>query len=248
MNSTFAPPIAPSRAVPTKALSARSVVKFALLSEDITLQLTIRQMIEDLPQKCILESYLKSEQAVPFLDLAPPAVLLMDICPAGDRGSDCLRKLRPRHPNLPIVMVAERCAPEEIVEALRDGASGYLITPVTPQQLVYCLRAADRGWPCLCQQSQEILVDWLLGKDHSCWHDLLSPSEKQLVPFLFGTLPDRQIARVLELPSGAVDQVLAQLLKKLMAHNRREAVTNLLRFDQRHGRRLHLTTSLALTK
>jgi len=228
MNAPFAPVIATSRAVPMKALPEKTLVKIALLSEDIMLQLTLRQMIEDLPQKCILESYLKREEVVPFLDLAPPALLLMHVCSATDLGGDSLRKLRIRRPNLPIVMISARSAAKEIVQALKAGASGYLVTPVTPQQLVQCLRAADRGWPSLCQQSQESLVDWLLTRDQTCWNKSLSPREKQLLPFLLGTLSDRQIGRVLKLSIDTVDEILSHLLKKLMAHNRREAVNNLI--------------------
>ncbi len=202
--------------------------------------------MEELPQKCVLESYLNRDEVAPFLDLAPPSLLLMDVCSVADPGSRSLRSLRIRHPSLPIVMISAQSVPEQIVRALRIGASGYLVTPLTSQHLVHCLRAANRGWPSLCQQAQESLVDWLLTSNQTCWNKFLSPREKQMLPFLLGTLSDRQIACALKLSIDAVDQILSQLLKKLMAVNRREALSNLMGFVRLHARGSHFTPSAEL--
>src|SRR5260370_12621894 len=178
MNAPFAPAIVSSPNLPIKALPRKTPIKIPLLSEDIMLQLTLRQMMEELPQKCVLESSLNRDEVAPFLDLAHPSLLLMDVCSVADPGSRSLRSLRIRHPSLPIVMISAQSVPEQIVRALRIGASGYLVTPLTSQHLVHCLRAANRGWPSLCQQAQESLVDWLLTSNQTCWNKFLSPREK----------------------------------------------------------------------
>src|SRR5204863_3627429 len=120
---------------PSRGLSPTLPIKFALLSEDVMLHLTLRTAVEAMAQKCILESYLKRPEAFFFLNLTPPTLLFVDIHALADRGANNLRKLQIRHPKLLIVMLAEKSVPEQIVSALRAGASGYLISPVSPLQL-----------------------------------------------------------------------------------------------------------------
>jgi len=197
-------------------------------------------------QKCILESYLKRPEALFFLNLTPPTLLFVDIHALADRGANNLRKLQIRHPKLLIVMLAEKSVPEQIVSALRAGASGYLISPVSPLQLNHCIRAADRSWPFFCQQTQDSLVDWLLNHNQGSRVQFLSARERQMVPFLFGSLSDRQIGRLLGLSIHELDQILSQLFKKLMAQTRSQAVRNLMDFIPLQGRRVRFITSLAL--
>src|SRR6266404_2198848 len=147
----FVSAIAKRRSFQSQALASSTLIKIALLSEDIMFQLEVRRMIEDLPQNCILESYLKYEQALPFLDLAPPFLLLIDVRAANYCKNHWMRNLQICRPHLPTIMISGRSAPENLDRSFRSF--GYLVTLVTMPQLESCLRARESTL-ALCQLAQ----------------------------------------------------------------------------------------------
>jgi two-component system invasion response regulator UvrY len=74
-----------------------------------------------------------------------PDVVLMDIAMPGINGLDAARELSGRYPDVGIVMLTSHDREEYVFEALRAGASGYVLKGADVQELLAAVRAARRG-------------------------------------------------------------------------------------------------------
>ncbi|TMM48888.1 sigma-54-dependent transcriptional regulator [Qipengyuania marisflavi] len=78
-------------------------------------------------------------------DGAEVAAILIDQWVPGDDACDFIRSLRAARPALPILMVTASASPLQAVEAMRAGATDYLIKPIAPERLLSALRSATRS-------------------------------------------------------------------------------------------------------
>ncbi|WP_380874183.1 sigma-54-dependent Fis family transcriptional regulator [Sphingomonas sp. DBB INV C78] len=77
----------------------------------------------------------------------PIDVVLLDCWSPEANGGNIIATLRTGHPNLPIVMLTARSSVAAAVEAMRAGASDFLVKPIAPDRLLAALDAAADGKP-----------------------------------------------------------------------------------------------------
>ena len=70
------------------------------------------------------------------------SAIILDQWVPGDAACDLIAELKQRRPALPILMLTTSASPLLAVEAMRAGATDYLIKPVAPERLMRALRAA----------------------------------------------------------------------------------------------------------
>src|SRR3546814_12388391 len=117
----------------------------------------IRMMIDDEPAQCRLISALAaregwrtivagdSETAVAMLgtrDGMQLSAIILDQWVPGDDTCELIAELKSRRPRLPILMLTTSASPLLAVEAMRAGATDYLVKPVAPDRLLEALRRA----------------------------------------------------------------------------------------------------------
>ena len=72
------------------------------------------------------------------------SAIILDQWVPGDAACDLIAELKKRRPALPILMLTTSASPLLAVEAMRAGATDYLIKPVAPERLMRALRSATR--------------------------------------------------------------------------------------------------------
>ena len=72
------------------------------------------------------------------------SAILLDQWVPGDDACELIQELKERRPALPILMLTASASPLLAVEAMRAGASDYLVKPVSPDRLMEALRAVTR--------------------------------------------------------------------------------------------------------
>ena len=117
----------------------------------------VLMLIDDEPAQCRLISALAaregwrtvvvrdSETAIAMLGTRQGmqlAAIILDQWVPGDDACDLIAELKTRRPALPILMLTTSSSPLLAVEAMRSGATDYLIKPVAPERLMQALRAA----------------------------------------------------------------------------------------------------------
>ncbi|MFB0613254.1 sigma-54-dependent transcriptional regulator [Aurantiacibacter poecillastricola] len=72
------------------------------------------------------------------------SAIILDQCVPGDQAAELIAELKDRRPALPLLMLTASTSPQLAVEAMRAGATDYLVKPVSPDRLMQALRNATK--------------------------------------------------------------------------------------------------------
>lgn len=84
--------------------------------------------------------------AIGLLDTEQFDLVLLDILMPGIDGLEALRRIKDRHPSLPVIMVTATSTIDHVIAALREGADDFVRKPVDLEELALCVhRALNKG-------------------------------------------------------------------------------------------------------
>jgi DNA-binding NarL/FixJ family response regulator len=154
----------------------------------------------------------------PEVDLA-----ILDISMPRMTGLQAARELHRRRPDLRILMLSMHQNERYLYEALKAGASGYVLKTVADRDLVEACRAAMRGERFLYPGAMTPLIRDLLNGARN--------EETEIVKLIAESYSTREIAEALVISEKTVDRHRTNILEKLGMHDRVE----LTRYAIRHG-------------
>ncbi|SEA74469.1 two component transcriptional regulator, LuxR family [Thiothrix caldifontis] len=160
------------------------------------------------------------------LSLEPDIVLLDMRMPQMD-GLSVLRQLRKNTPNLRVVMLTTSSNENDLVEALRSGARGYLLKDIEPDELVVALREIVAGKTVVAPELAPVLARVVQGGDARANEDKianpfseLTPREYEILTLLAEGQSNKVIARNLGISDGTVKLHVKAILRKLNVSSR----------------------------
>ncbi len=158
---------------------------------------------------------------------------ILDISMPRMTGLQAARELQQRRPELRILILSMHESEQYLYEALRAGASGYVVKRAADRDLVEACRATIRGEPFLYPGAVTDLINDHLrrvrnGEELS---DPLTPRESEVIKLVAEGYTNRQIAEALVISEKTVDRHRANILEKLGMRDRVE----LTRYAIRNG-------------
>ena len=159
-----------------------------------------------------VQSALQEEIDLAILDVAMPR----------RTGLQAARELHVRRPDVRILMLSMHANEQYFFEAIRSGASGYVLKSAVDRDLVEACRAAMRGEPFIYPGTvRAVLRDYLTEAAQEDEPDNpLSPRETEVVKLIAEGHSTREIADVLVISEKTVDRHRANALSKLGMRNR----------------------------
>ncbi len=156
-----------------------------------------------------------------------PDVILMDMIMPEMDGATATRLIRQQFPQVQVIALTSFKEGERIQNALAAGAIGYLLKDVSADELARAIRAAHAGRATLSPEAAQSLVEAANlpptpGLD-------LTEREKAVLGLLIEGLTNIQIAGKLVVSPSTVKSHVSNILSKLGASSRTEAVTLALR-------------------
>ena len=159
------------------------------------------------------------------LDLA-----VLDVVMPRMTGLQAAAELSRRRPDLKLLMLSMHESEQYLFEALKAGASGYVLKTAADRDLVEAVRAAMRGEPFLYPAAVTALIrDYLARAETPV--DPLSPRELQVLKLIAEAYTSDQIAHELSITRRTVDRHRENILAKLGMRDRVE----LTRYAIRRG-------------
>lgn len=156
-----------------------------------------------------------------------PDVILLDLRMPDNSGLDILSKIRKNNIDIPVTILTTSNEEEDLREALKRGAQGYLLKDMEPDELVSALRDIVKGKNVVAQNMTDVLTRMAQGKSSkkrpdSAFADL-TPRETEILSLLAEGQSNKVIARNLGISDGTVKLHVKAILRKLKIHSRVEA-------------------------
>lgn len=168
-----------------------------------------------------VEQGLRDDVQLAILDVAMPL----------RTGLQAARELTRRRPQLRVLMLSMHDVEDYCFEALKAGASGYVLKTVADREIVEACRAVMRGEPFLSPPTVRALMRAYLDDPSALAQHQLTPRELEVVKLVAEAHTNEQIAQLLVISPRTVERHRENILGKLGMRDRVE----LTRWAIRHG-------------
>jgi two-component system nitrate/nitrite response regulator NarL len=166
------------------------------------------------------------EEAIRLLHETQPDVVITDLNMLPVGGLALLRRIRAEDWRGPVLVLTVSDAEEDLANAMRAGAQGYLLKDMEPDDVVDAVQRAERGETVVAPTMTMKLVHLLQGgaaNEKSDALKQLTAREKQILDYLAQGLSNKAIARALEISHDTVKLHVRHILSKLNMTSRVEA-------------------------
>ena len=180
---------------------------------------TFIQAVEDL---VLLGEAGSGEQALQLCDELRPDVVLLDMVMPGMDGPSTAKAIKAAHPGTQVLALTSFPEEDLIQRALEAGVLGYLLKNVGANDLASAIRSAKAGRATLAPEAAMTLMQ-RATRPAPPGHDL-SPREKEVLQLMTQGLSNKLIAEQLVISSSTADFHVSNILGKLGAATRTEAV------------------------
>jgi len=157
------------------------------------------------------------DEAISAVGTHLPDLVLVDIHMPGTNGIEITKKIRHMFPVVRVAMLTVSEIEAHVVEALRCGASGFLLKDMEVEELASTIHAIHDG--------QVVVSPSIAGKLLATppEGDPLSDSDCQLLKLVAEGLENGEIARIMSMSESTLKRSLRNILEKLQVHTRIEA-------------------------
>ncbi|OGT83671.1 MAG: DNA-binding response regulator [Gammaproteobacteria bacterium RIFCSPLOWO2_02_FULL_61_13] len=171
--------------------------------------------------------------ALDLVEKLHPDVALLDISMPELNGMDTAARIRSRYPQTLVVILSVHAGEEYVTQALRAGASGYLLKDATPAEFEFALRAVARGETYLSPRVSGAVVEKYLRSGESAVGPLeaLTQRQREILQLIAEGKSTKEIAARLDVSIKTVETHRALLMERLGIRD----IAGLVRFAVRTG-------------
>lgn len=152
-----------------------------------------------------------------------PDVVLLDLNMPGISGVEAIGAIRKEAPAAQIVMLTVSEDAQNLLAALRGGASGYLLKNIDSEFLVAAIRRAADGDSVISPEMTGKLVEEVRGNVKPAPDDILSAREREILAHIARGMSNKEIARELDVAESTVKIHVQHILRKLNLASRVQA-------------------------
>jgi len=188
----------------------------------------VRQALHDFivltPEFYVAGIFKTAEGAVLEIPFLKPDIVIMDINLPGISGIECIRQLKHKIPHTQFMMFTVYEDDANVFEALKAGASGYLLKNTGMTQITDALKDLHNGGsPMSVNIARKLVSVYHKQQNGSASHEL-SGRENEILQLLSKGLLYKEIADKLSISVNTVRQHIHNIYEKLHAQNRTEAI------------------------
>jgi DNA-binding NarL/FixJ family response regulator len=206
-----------------------------LLADDHTVvRRGLRLVLEAEPDLEVVAEAADGAEAVQRAGSGDVDLAVLDVAMPRMTGLQATREIRRRAPEVRVLILSMHDNEQYLYEALRAGASGYVLKTVADRDLVEACRATVRGDPFLYPGAVNALIRDFLDRTHAgeeAREDPLTPREQEVVKLIAESYSSKDIARELVISEKTVERHRANILEKLGMNDR----VQLTRYAIRRG-------------
>ncbi len=150
-------------------------------------------------------------------------IILMDVHMPGGNGVEAVQSLKRTTSNVRVLMLTISNNDEDLLNAIRAGADGYLLKSAEPDELCTAIRRVAAGQAFLSQDVVGVVMRAAASAENRQRENLLTPRELEVLTIMARGATNAEIATALVISPNTVKTHIKRIYEKLNATNRTEA-------------------------
>ncbi|HEX7736963.1 MAG TPA: response regulator transcription factor [Ktedonobacteraceae bacterium] len=205
-----------------------------LLADDHTiLRAGLKMMLNAQPDMEVVGEAQDGRQALQEALRLHPDIILMDITMPDMNGIEATKQIKRQISDVKVLILTMHENDEYVFQALRAGASGYMLKEAADTELINALHVVQSGFFYLSPTAQSVMVGDYLQRVHAGEekdsYSSLTEREREILKLVAEGYTNNQIAERLVISPKTVDTHRTHIMDKLNLHSRAELVKYAMR-------------------
>ena len=210
------------------------MIKIVLADDHTVVREGFRMVLETQAEFQVIGEGRDGLEAIRLVETLKPDVLVVDLMMPGINGLEVVRQV---HSHTRVVVLTMHDHESYVLEALRNGAYGYVLKDATPKELVEAIQKAAIGQHYLsapfADRAIELYAQMHVNSEDP--YDTLSDREREVLQLAGQGFSNQEIGEMLKISSRTVEVHRAKLMRKLNIKGQ----TELIRYTIQHGLKLN---------
>ena len=201
-----------------------------IVEDDPGIRQMLSRVLTGAPGLKLLAAYESGEEALEGVRKLKPGVVVMDIQLPGMNGIDCTRAVRDASPETQVLVFTVFGDSEHVFEALKAGASGYLLKRTSREEILEAIDLVRNGGAPMSGGIARLVVESFRqnnGKSTKT-SELLSKREEEILGLLAKGYLAKEIADQLSISFFTVRFHIRKIYEKLHVRSKTEAILRFL--------------------
>jgi DNA-binding NarL/FixJ family response regulator len=207
-------------------------IRVVLIDDHDLLRRGIKTMLESEGDIQVVGEASDGSGAAKLVEETTADVVLVDVIMPKKDGIEATREIKDTHPNVAVVVLSGHDEQRFVFDALKAGASGYLLKTAELDEVVSTVRSVARGEMQLDPQLAARVLDEFevyRAADVAEAFQPLTPREQEILQLMSEGLPNKTIASRLSISERTVTTHVANIYSKLHVNNRVSAIQEAMR-------------------
>lgn len=203
------------------------MVTVSIIEDDKHYREGLVNLVNDSGYFKVLHSYPSAEIALPHIIAHPPAITIVDIKLPGKSGVELIAAIKESLPDTLCMVCSFYDDDEYVFNALKNGASGYILKDSMPKQIIDSLKDLHQGGAPMSRYIAKKVINTFQAKLTHPKLSELTERENEILHHISTGLMVKEVADKLFLSNHTVTKHLKNIYIKLHVNNRIEAVNRL---------------------
>lgn len=210
------------------------IAKIMIVEDNTVVRGSLEELVNSIPGCECTGCCASGEEALRLIPRLKPDLVLMDIHLPNLSGIECTARIKEQMPELAVLMITVYEDEARIFQALKAGASGYILKRSDPREIVEAIgEVLAGGAPMTSSIARKVVDSFRQPTDPSSPTSGLTRRETEILQTLSKGLTNKEIADELKINIETVRWHLKQIYDKLHVHGRTEAALKFLNLKSR---------------
>lgn len=201
------------------------IQSLAIIEDDDKIRLYLAEQVSLHIDVERLETFADAESALKRLSAEPVELAMFDVQLPGMNGIECMRRLKAIHPRMQGMVLTVYDNNDTIFEALKAGASSYILKNTSPEKLMEAIEDLYKGGsPISSQIARKVIEAFQLKQNTNEMFQKLSRREQEMLEQLSKGFRYKEIADKLFISIETVRTHIRNIYEKLQVNSRIEAL------------------------
>lgn len=204
---------------------ASNVARVLIVDDQTLFRSGLARLLAEDPRVKVLGEAADGAEAVKMVASLKPDVVLMDIKMPNLDGVAATERIVSTHPETKVLILSTFEAEGHVLQALRAGASGYVLKDSKPEAIVSSILAVAMGERVMSGAVANRVLDMVTGAaTPKEFYDGLTGREVEILKLLAGGVANKQVAYRLQISEKTVRNHISNMYSKLGIYDRSQAV------------------------